>query len=122
KTLRPGRAPPIRPTRRTVPLISVSNPSRDASVATTNRPALATRFGSSKVTSTRSIACDTPLTGSASSTGDNDDVRHRHRPSSGGTFRGYAAPFNRYSSVDRGLGGQLRAEPSGNARAVGRSP
>ena len=33
--------------------------------------------------------------------GDNDDAKHRHRPSPGGIFRGYACR-GRYSSVDRG--------------------
>src|SRR4051812_16324834 len=65
RILRPGRAPPIRPTRRTVAFTRASNPSRWVSVATSNNPALATRFESSKVTSIRSIACDTRLTGSA---------------------------------------------------------
>src|SRR5439155_5248675 len=105
QTLRPGRAPPTRPPSRTVAFTNDSTRSRTISVAGTIRPAFATSDSSSKVTSTRSIVRDTPPTGSASSTGDNDDVRHRHRPSSGGTFRGYASSLSRYSSVDRGLVG-----------------
>ena len=54
-TLRPGRAPPTRPDRLTVALIRRSSPSRTVSVATRTSPALATRLGSSKVTSMRSI-------------------------------------------------------------------
>src|SRR3990172_7191734 len=102
KIFRPGREPPTPPVRQTVRLINASNPSRTTSVATTTSPALATKFGSSTITSVRSIACDTPLTGSASSVGDHDDFEHRHRPSPGGTFRGYAARLSDYSSVDPG--------------------
>lgn len=49
-TLRPGRAPPVRPARRTVALTSSSIPRRPASVDTNNSPGLATRCSSSKVT------------------------------------------------------------------------
>src|SRR3989442_10506749 len=103
KTLRPGRDPPTRPESRTVTFTNASRPSRTINAAGMISPAFATSDSSSKVTSSRSIACDTPPTGSASSTGDNDDVRHRHRPSSGGTSRGYANLISRYPSVDRGL-------------------
>src|SRR3954451_18168015 len=89
-TLRPGRAPPTRPTRRTDELTNVSNPSRNINVAGTISPALATNDGSSKVTATRSIRCDTWLTESASRGKGHGDVEHRHAPCSGGTFRGYA--------------------------------
>lgn len=91
-TLRPGSAPPTRPASRTVALISASSSSRAANVATNTRPALATRFGSSKITSMRSLPRDTPLTGNASRLGDNGDFEHRHRPSPGRLFRGYADP------------------------------
>src|SRR5436190_1701131 len=103
RILRPGRAPPIRPTRRTVAFTRASNPSRWVSVATSNNPALATRFESSKVTSIRSIACDTRLTGSASWLPDNEGFRHPHRPSPGGLSRGYATRHTHDRSVHRGL-------------------
>src|SRR3954453_14027897 len=103
RILRPGRAPPTRPTRRTVAFTRASNPSRWVSVATSNNPALATRFESSKVTSIRSIACDTRLTGSASWLPDNDGFRHPHRPSPGGLSRGYATRHTHDRSVHRGL-------------------
>src|SRR5664280_2251886 len=61
-TLRPGRAPPTRPDRSTMSLIRRSRCSRTTRVATSNSPALATRFGSSKVTSMRSIPRDTDVT------------------------------------------------------------
>jgi len=66
KTLEPAFAPPTRPTSRTVSSTSRSNPNRTANVATVTKPALATTFGSSKTTSTRSMFCDTALTGNAS--------------------------------------------------------
>src|SRR3954453_1698494 len=103
RILRPGRAPPTRPTRRTVAFTRASNPSRWVSVATSNNPALATRFESSKVTSIRSIACDTRLTGSASWLPDNEGFRHPHRPSPGGLSRGYATRHTHDRSVHRGL-------------------
>src|SRR6266508_3043228 len=90
-TLRPGRDPPARPTSRTDWLTSASRPTRCISVPVANKPALATRFGSSKVTSIRSIPRDTPLTESASPADDGHGFRHRHRPSPGRLFRGYAA-------------------------------
>src|SRR3954470_20290038 len=108
RILRPGRAPPIRPTRRTVAFTRASNPSRWVSVATSNNPALATRFESSKVTSIRSIACDTRLTGSASWLPDNEGFRHPHRPSPGGLSRGYATRHTHDRSVHRGLGQSLK--------------
>ena len=77
-TLRPGRAPPTLPTNFTVASINVSNPSRCDNVATSNSPASATRFGSSKVTSMRSMLCDTRVTGSASCAG---QLRRRRTPS-----------------------------------------
>ena len=40
----------------------------------------------------------------ASRVGDNGDFEHRHRPSPGRLFRGYATRVNRPQSVDRGLG------------------
>src|SRR6478609_2953628 len=89
-TLRPGRAPPTRPTKRTLSSINGSNSSRSASVAGKINPALATRLSSSKMTSIRSNGCDTRVTESASRDCGTDDVRHRHRPSSGGLSRGYA--------------------------------
>jgi hypothetical protein len=46
-----------------VALIITSNPSRTGSVPTNSSPELATRFGSSKVASIRSSACDTRVTG-----------------------------------------------------------
>src|SRR5215213_2957334 len=102
-TLRPASAPPTRPTSRTVELISASRPRRVINVPTTISPASATNVSSSKVTSKWSIACDTPPTGSASPTGDNDDFEYRHRPSSGRLFRGWAARQPLTKSVDRGL-------------------
>ncbi len=54
RTFAPGELPPTRPTRRTVALISASRSNRATRVATRISPALATRFGSSKTTSTRS--------------------------------------------------------------------
>ncbi len=65
-TLRPGSAPPTRPERPTVALTRLSRSRRATSVATNNKPALATRLGSSKVTPIRSILRDTDLTESAS--------------------------------------------------------
>jgi len=50
-----------------VALIRASSPSRPTNVATSSSPAFATRLGSSKVTSMRSIPRDTAVTGSASS-------------------------------------------------------
>ena len=69
---------------------SFSSPSRLAKVATSTRPALATRFGSSKVTATRSIPRDTGFTESASFVGENYGVKYRNSPSNGGIFRGCA--------------------------------
>jgi integrase len=89
-TLRPGRAPPTRPTSLTVALTSSSNPSRTINVAGTISPASATRLGSSKVTSMRSRPRDTALTESASFGRDETATRHRNFPSPGGTFRGCA--------------------------------
>jgi hypothetical protein len=66
-TLRPGRDPPTRPASRTVWLISASKPRRTIKVAGTMRPALATRLGSSKTASIRSMPRDTGLTENASS-------------------------------------------------------
>ncbi len=54
-------------------------------------PPLATRFGSSNFTTTRSNPCDTRLIESASCGGRRLMTRHRHRPCSGGLSRGYAA-------------------------------
>ena len=65
-TLRPGIAPPTRPKRPTVALTRDSRSRRATSVATNNKPALATRLGSSKVTPIRSILRDTDPTESAS--------------------------------------------------------
>src|SRR5687768_201519 len=101
-TLRPGRAPPTRPTSFTVESINASRPSRADSVATSNKPAFDTKFGSSKVTTMRSGACDTRVTGSASRVVTTDDVEHRHRPSPGGLSRGYARYLTPNTSVDRG--------------------
>src|SRR5215211_2962557 len=102
-TLRPGRDPPTRPASRTALFTSRSRSSRTTSVDTRSSPALATRFGSSKVTSTRSIRCDTRFTGCASWVRDLGDVRHRHRPYSGGTVRGWAPAsdhINRWIEVN----------------------
>jgi hypothetical protein len=66
------------------------------------RPALATRFASSNVTSIRSIPCDTRVTRSASRAGDVDDLRHRHRPSPGGLLRAYATYLSTTPSVHPG--------------------
>ena len=66
KILRPGWNPPLRAPRRMVVLHKSSRPSLRTKVATSNRPALATRFGSSKVTAIRSIPRDTGFTESAS--------------------------------------------------------
>ena len=85
---RPGRS------SFTVASINVSNPSRSDNVATSSSPASATRFGSSKMTSIRSMLCDTRVTGSASCPGQQDDVEHRHCPSSGGLSGGYAGRLN----------------------------
>src|SRR4029453_18386531 len=103
RTLRPGRAPPTRPARRTVWLISRSSPRRNISVAGTISPASATSASSLKVTSMRSTVRDTRLTGSASRVGPTTGFEHRHRPSSGRLFRGYATAPPATSSVDRGL-------------------
>ena len=108
-TLRPGLAPPTRPSRRTVSSINDSSSSRPASVAGRISPALATRLSSSKMTSTRSNGCDTRVTESASRDCGTDDVRHRHRPSSGGLSRGYAHHLTPSRSVDRGLAGAALA-------------
>src|SRR3954465_12408418 len=113
RILRPGRAPPIRPTRRTVAFTRASNPSRWVSVATSNNPALATRFESSKVTSTRRTACDTRLTGSASWLPDNEGFRPPHRPSPGGLSRGYATRHTHDRSVHRGSDTYLLKSPIG---------
>src|SRR5579859_3551486 len=102
-TFRPGSAPPTRPPIRTIELTNPSTPRRSTTVPTNNNPALATKFGSSKSTAIRSMACDTRLTESASLAGGEDDVKHRHRPSTGGLSRGYAGYLTQ-SSVDRGLG------------------
>src|SRR5579859_6415149 len=101
-TFRPGSAPPTRPPIRTIELTNPSTPRRSTTVPTNNNPALATKFGSSKSTAIRSMACDTRLTESASLAGGEDDVKHRHRPSTGGLSRGYAGYLTQ-SSVDRGL-------------------
>ena len=100
-TLRPGRDPPTRPDRRTIEFTIASSPSRTASVPTSNSPALATRFGSSNVTSMRSMACDTRLTESASRVGDCCDFEHRNRRCSGGTFRGYATQLTEVTGGSR---------------------
>jgi hypothetical protein len=84
-----------------VRLINASSPSRATSVATTNNPALATRFGSSKVASIRSIACDTHWKchlALVTTTTSNTVIV----PAQEAFFRGYAAPLSRYSSEDRG--------------------
>ena len=65
-------------------------------------PALATRFGSSKVTATRSIPRDTGFTESASFVGENYGVSNRNSPSNGGIFRGCARVRSRGYAVDRG--------------------
>src|SRR5215213_2166223 len=101
-TLRPGRAPPVRPPSLTVESINASKSRRSATVAVNNKPALATRFGSSKDTSTRSMACDTRVTESVSCGWDADDVRDLHRPSPGDLSRGYATYLTPDQSVDRG--------------------
>src|SRR5690606_34114366 len=101
-TLRPGRAPPTRPTRRTIESINASRPSRCGNVANANRPALATRVGSSKVASIRSMVCDTRVTGSVSWLVERSGVEDQHRPSSGDLPRGYASYLTRPPSVDRG--------------------
>jgi hypothetical protein len=75
-----------------VSFTSLSNPSLATSVPTSSSPALATRFGSSKVTTSRSNLRETRLTESASCAVDYDDLRDRHRPSSRGTFREWASP------------------------------
>lgn len=103
KTLRAGRAPPTRPESRTVALTNASNPSRTINVAGNTRPAFATRLSSSNVTPRRSIERDADLTESASWRSGPDDFEHRHRPCSGGTFRGYAALLSPDTSVDQGL-------------------
>src|ERR687898_897046 len=119
KTLRPGSAPPTRPTSRTVWLISTSSPRRTISVAGTINPASATNVSSSNVTSMRSIARDTRLTGSASRVGDNGDFEHRHRPSPGRLFRGYATPQTPTSSADRGLDDPRADDARGPVGVVG---
>src|SRR5206468_174007 len=102
QTLRPGRAPPTRPTSRTASFTNASMPRRTINVAGTINPASATNVSSSKDTPMRSIARDTPPTESASPADDHDDFEHRHRPSPGRLFRGYAAPQTPTSSVDPG--------------------
>jgi len=87
-----------------VALIRRSRPRRTARVDTSSNPALATRLGSSKVTSMRSIPRDTAFTESASWLADKWRLRHRYFPKQGGTFRGYAAIYSGRSSVYRGLG------------------
>ena len=91
KIFLPGWNPPARPLSRIVALHRASRPSRRTKVATSNRPALATRFGSSKVTQTRSIPRDTGFTESASFVVENNGVSNRNSPSIGGIFRGCAA-------------------------------
>ena len=88
--LRPGRAPPTLPTRRTVALTSASKPRRTINVAGSTSPAFATNVSSSKVASRRSIACNTDVTGSASRSWLECGVEHHNRPKTRGTFRGYA--------------------------------
>ena len=103
KILRPGRNPPTRPLSSIVVSQSFSSPSRLTKVATSTSPALATRFGSSKVTATRSIPRDTGFTESASFVGENYGVKYRNSPSNGGIFRGCAGVRSRGYAVDRGL-------------------
>ena len=119
-TLRPGRAPPTRPGRRTVAFTSRSSSRRTTSVPTSSSPALATRFGSSKLTRTRSMACDTRLTESASRSGGLGDVRHRHRRCSGGTFRGWSAASGQVNRwIEAKEPSQLPA-PCGGCGSAGR--
>ena len=89
-TLLPGRAPPTRPVSFTVASIIASRSSCDDSVPVNNRPALATRFGSSKDTPRRSSACDTRVTESVSCGLGAVDVEDQHRPSPGDLSRGDA--------------------------------
>ena len=91
KILRPGWKPPVRVPRRMVELHRASSPSLATTVAMSNRPALATRFGSSKVTAIRLIPRDTGFTESASFVVENYGVSNRNSPSIGGIFRGCAA-------------------------------
>ena len=98
----PGRNPPTRPDSSIVVSHSFSSPSRLAKVEMSTRPALATKFGSSKVTATRSIPRDTGLTESASFVGENYGVSNRNSSSNGGIFRGYALVRSRGYTVDRG--------------------
>lgn len=90
-TLRPGRAPPTLPVSRTFAFTKRSSRRRTATVPTSSSPALATRFGSSKLTRMRSMACDTRLTEKCLLRWRPRRIKHRHRRCSGGTFRGYAA-------------------------------
>ncbi len=102
-TLRPGRAPPVRPSSFTVASINASNPSRSTIVAVNNKPAFATRFGSSKDTLMPPMACDTRVTESVSWVVERTGVENQHRPSPGGLSRGYAHHLTPNQSVDRGL-------------------
>ena len=102
KIFRPGRNPPTRPDSSIVVSQSLSSPSRFARVAMSTSPALATRFGSSKVTATRSIPRDTGFTESASFVGENYGVKYRNSPSIGGIFRGCAGVRSHGYAVDRG--------------------
>jgi hypothetical protein len=86
-------------------LINASNLSRLISVPTRISPALPTKFGSSKTTSSRSIPREAVLTESAFRIWVFDDLENRHLPSPGGTFRGRAPPH----TTDLIGGSRLRA-------------
>ena len=66
---RPGAAPPARRPKRTDASTNDTKPSRPINVAAATKPASATNDSSSKTTPNRSMLCDTPPTGSASSSG-----------------------------------------------------
>ena len=68
-----------------------------------SKPALATRFGSSKVTEIRSILRDTDFTESASSCWVNRVFEQHNSSRQGCTFRGYAVNSSGHLSVDAGL-------------------
>ncbi len=83
--------------------LTVGEPSR-CDVATSSSPSFATKFGSSKVASIRSMVCDCRVTEDVSRADLKMRRRNQHRPSSD-LSRGFATYITRPRSVDRGYNG-----------------
>ena len=118
-TLRPGRAPPTRPTRRTVESINASNPSRWRQRRDQQQTGVGDQVRLVEDDVDAVDPCDTRVTGSASWPGRRCGVEHRHCPSSGGLSGGYAKPpqpaSNGGSRLSRGVNvtpGRTRAATS----------